>query len=174
MALPFTGKVGRYSSVSDPLIYDLDISPRAAALSNFKSTTTSLHPRLPPELLFWHHVSLSDTDRSLNLYMDSSHAMPTRISSPSSHNPCEPADWCVWHPKWTETARGGKKRATPRGLLVHHSVLCEKRLDVVVFLTPLHPGSSKTFSSLTSSSWVQFLFSLHLSGRRSAISCFFL
>lgn len=26
----------------------------------------------------------------------------------------------------------GKKRAAPRGLLVHHSVLCEKRLHVVV------------------------------------------
>lgn len=80
------------------------------------------------KLLFWHHVSLSgataDTDRSLNHYMDSSHAMPTRISSPSSRNPCEPTDWCVWHPKWTETARGGKTSHS-EGLLVHHSVLWE-------------------------------------------------
>ncbi len=82
----------------------------------------------PRKLLFWHHVSSSgataDTDSSMNHYMDSSHAVPTRISSPSSHKPCKHADWCVWHPKWTETARGGKTSHS-EGLLVHHSVLWE-------------------------------------------------
>lgn len=127
------GDVGRDSLVSDYLwsIYCVLWCSTSVPLVQFKSSRyliLSLTLCCPRKLLFWHHVSLwgatADTDGSLNHYMHSSHAMPTRISSPSSHNPCEPTDWCVWHPKWTETARGGKTSHS-EGLLVHYSVLWE-------------------------------------------------
>lgn len=94
---------------------------------------------------------------NLNHYMDSSHAMPAGISSPSSHNPCKPTDRCVWHPKWTRTARGGKNEPL-RGLV--SASLCLVRSAwmlfvlvvaegcfIFIFLTPLYTYSFSLFIS---------------------------
>lgn len=104
---------------------DVYISPSCHCLKSFavvsatafkdigwKTASDSIHSFCFPQPLFstlcsafLTRASRQHTDWRLNGYIDHSHFVPSRFSSPRSRSPHKPIDGCAAHPKWTNGKR---------------------------------------------------------------------